>query len=224
MVAEPMMEPEILAFSTERAEFSLPGPVTLLAKSPLLQVLGTETLDAEVALHAVPRTDDTAFWVATFTNEGAPIFAGEASRYRDGLLVASGDAGWIGAEIATGEEAELGFGAHEGLRLEMVRLDELSGDRGVIQRSNTREEVRELRVENLSDAAETVRLFYNLPVSVQEDLRIRIDMDPAPDMETIDDKRGVVAWDLDVAAGATEAVRLTFDLRWPEDQQLYGGP
>ncbi|MGR3493400.1 MAG: mucoidy inhibitor MuiA family protein, partial [Shimia sp.] len=133
--------------------------------------LSTEQSAAGVTTLAVPRRDATAFVVAEVRNaSGGPLLAGDARLYRDGTFMGT----TFLDEIPAGAEAEVPFGPVEHLRLTHRVRDRQSGDRGLITRSNTREEVVDLTVENLSDRAEDVRILYALPISEQEDLVIDI--------------------------------------------------
>ena len=43
---------------------------------------------------------------------------------------------------------------------------------------------------------------------------------PAPDTTDAEDKRGVLAWSFDLAAGQSRAITLDYSLQWPKDQIL----
>ncbi|MEM8592606.1 MAG: DUF4139 domain-containing protein, partial [Pseudomonadota bacterium] len=202
--------------------YDLPRPVTLFPGSDGVQVaLSTLSFPVERYLSASPRFDDTAFIMADFTNASVePILPGETLVYRDATRVGSGALPFI----AAGAEETLGFGPERSIALEVEFLDRQSGDRGIIRGQETREEQIRLRATNLGEETQAVRLRYAVPISQQEDLDVRVDMEPAPDTSDADDLRGVMEWELDLAPGADAEIALTFDLRWPEGQVLNWRP
>ncbi|MGR3468740.1 MAG: mucoidy inhibitor MuiA family protein [Shimia sp.] len=183
--------------------------------------LSTERSAAEVTTLAVPRRDATAFVVAEVTNaSGGPLLAGNARLYRDGTFMGE----TFLEEIPAGADAEVPFGPVEHLRLTHRVRDRQSGDRGLITRSNTREDIVELTVENLSDTGEDVRVLYALPISEQEDLVIDIDPSRPITERDVRDTRGLAAWDLSVPARGEETITLTLRLTWPEGEELFWRP
>ena len=76
------------------------------------------------------------------------------------------------------------------------------------------------RVENLTDKAWPLRVIDRVPYAEQEDLQITHTATPAETTADYDDKRGVLAWDLDLAAGAKQVIKLDTTMRWPADQVL----
>ena len=152
--------------------------------------------------------------MAAITNDtGEPLLPGMASYYRDGAFI--GREGF--ALIPAGAETDLPFGAMEGVRLTYTALRQETGDSGIITTSNTREDMVEFSVENLTDQPQEVRVLYALPYSQQEDLEVSTRIRPNPSETNVDDVRGVAAWDMTVAPGETQDVRLTTTLSWPKE-------
>lgn len=227
MVPEPMM---ILDADMKTADLEIDG-LALSYVYPDTVTIGTEeaaelaldqlTLDAEAVVHAAPRWDDTAFTVARFTNTaGEPLLPGWANILRDGHLV--------GRErldmIAAGAEAVLGFGPIEGIRLKTVFERNQEGGAGFISKSNTRNQLVTFTVENLTGEQQDLRAFFPLTFSEQEDLRVRVTANPAPNETDIEKMRGVSAWDMTLAPGETAEVEITVALDWPEGMELIWRP
>ncbi len=171
----------------------------------------------EVEARAIPRHDRTAFVMTRFTNPAAePLLPGQAYLFREGTLVG---ATWL-TGIAPGQEAEIAFGAIEGLQLtrDMPRRSE--GDRGLLSSSTEREEVAVMTLKNLTGESWPVRLMDLVPYSEQEDLQITYSADPAPDETDVDSMRGVLAWRFEFAAGEERSVTLSYRMRWPEGMQV----
>lgn len=230
--ASPAPEPEMVmvegAMKTANLEidglalsYVYPEPVSIASEEAAELALDKLELDAEALVVAAPRHDETAFTVARFTNTTPePILPGWANILRDGHLVGRERIGMIPA----GAETELGFGPIEGIRLETIFERNAEGDRGILTKSNRREQRIVLTVENLTDETQTVRTLFPLTYSEQEDLSVDVVADPAPDETDIDRQRGVSAWSLVVAPGETAEVNLTVSLGWPDGKELVWYP
>ena len=166
---------------------------------------------------AVPRYDQTAFVMAKFVNDsGEILLPGQAFLLREGVLVGATSMG----VVAPGAEAEIAFGAIEGIRLKREMPLRAEGDRGILSGSTQVEEKAVLQVENLTDESWPVRLVDLVPYSEQEELEISYTADPAPSEVDVDGQRGVLAWEFELAAGEKKAVQLEHVISWPEGKEL----
>ncbi|MEM1375485.1 MAG: mucoidy inhibitor MuiA family protein [Pseudomonadota bacterium] len=212
----------IADFDGPVVRYSFPGPVTVLGGGDL-QLIALSPLEAETDryLAAAPRFDEHAYIMADFTNESGEVMLPGALRlYRADVLVGEG----FLPLIAQGQEATLGFGPELTVALETVFVDVQTGDRGIIRGQSTREDRVILSAENTGPEAQKVVLRYAVPTSQQEDLEVRVGMDPPPSAEDVDDQIGVMEWMLTLAPGAREEITLDFGLRWPEGQLLNWRP
>lgn len=223
--AAPVMEAE--ATGTETAQATLQGDVVVYHYPAAVDVAsGVEDLrlaldeivvTPEVEARAIPRYDHTAFVLARFTNgSGEILLPGQAFLMREGTLVG---ATWI-TSIAPGAEAEVAFGAIEGLQLTRDMPTRAEGDRGILSTSTQREEIAVLKVKNLTDEVWPVRLLDLVPYSEQEDLEVAFTADPQPTETDVDAQRGILAWEFDLAPAEERVVTLTHTLRWPEGMEL----
>ncbi len=224
--AEPVLEPSPMMGDMKTASLQIDGlaisylyptPVTIAPGGGSELALDELALEATPLVLASPRSDDTAFTVARFTNTTPePILPGWANILRDGHFVGREQIDLIPA----GAKAELGFGPIEGIRLETIFDRNAEGDAGIINRSNTRVQTISFSVENLTGDSQDVRALFPLPFSEQEDLKVRINATPAPNETDIDHRRGVSAWDLALAPGEKRTVSIEVELDWPLDQVL----
>ncbi len=230
MMASPMAEKAMAPANMTSAEvqfdglalsYAYPGLVTIATNEASEIALDRLAFDAEEMLWASPRHDETAFTMARFTNtSGEPILPGMANILRDGHLV-----GREAIEmIPAGAETEMGFGPFEGIRLKTIFETNAEGDTGLITRSNTREQRITFTVENLTNSPRTLRVFFPLTFSEQEDLRVRVSAQPAPDETDIDRERGVSAWDMELMTAEKKEVNITVSLDWPEGMEFYWHP
>ncbi|KAA0913027.1 DUF4139 domain-containing protein [Aquicoccus porphyridii] len=206
---------EIGAFSVT---YTYPGAVDLASGADEARLaLDDLTLVAETMALAVPKRDETAFLVAEFTNtSGEMILPSVATQlYRDGEFLGE----TRGRMIPAGGEARLGFGPIEGLRLKRL-AERIEGDRGILSRSTRLAEKVRIEAENLTGQDWRLRLLDQVPYSEQEDLVITWNAEPRPQETDVEDKKGVLGWQIEIGAGEMREIELNYSLEWPEGKVL----
>ncbi len=221
MAAEPAIvrEEADAQFDGLAVTYNYPSPVSVASKADRVRLsLGTLTTKVDLQARAVPLMDQTAFLMASLTNDMGELIlpSNEASFYIDGR--------YIGQQylrlIPAGGEADLSFGPIDGLRLTRTVLDRNEGDRGIISKSNELTESVRIKVENLTGESWPINLLDRVPYSEQEDLEIAWQAQPRPTEQDVDGKRGVLAWEFTLPAGETQEITLDHDLEWPEGKVL----
>ncbi len=174
----------------------------------------------DVALTARASMGGDAFVVAEWKNETAePYLPGKATYFRDGAFV---DAGEV-EMVAAGATASLGFGKIDGLQVRRTTLRREDGSSGVLTTSNDRVVAYELNVENVSNRAWDVVLYDRVPVSEQEELIVDWSARPRPTLTDVDGRRGVIAWEFALESEAKKVIKLSYELQWPEGNELRVG-
>lgn len=207
-----------MAYEGDTVVYQYPEPVTVATGAENLR-LALDSLDFAPAVEAVavPRLDDTAFVMASFTNASdEPLLPGQAMLFREGVLVGST---WLDV-IAPGVETDLGFGAIETLRVKREMPKRQGGETGVFTSSNQQTESAVITVENTGTEAWPVRILDQVPYSEQDDLEVEVTASPAPGETDVEGQRGILAWDFDLAAGGKQTITLEHVLTWPEGMVL----
>jgi uncharacterized protein (TIGR02231 family) len=216
----PAQENEAVAVSgAYQASFRVPGKIEVPADGAAKTFrIGSRTLSPELSVQATPVLDATAFLSARFTQEDdAPLLPGQVSIQRDGIFVGQGRIGFV----APGDSAELGFGADDKVKVTRVPVRRKENEPTWL--GSTKVETREFRttVRNLHDFPVKVAIFDRVPIS--ENSAIVIETLPAttpPTGKTVDDKRGVMSWRLDLAPGEARDIRLAYRMKWPADRDV----
>lgn len=193
-------------------------PASVASGADALRIaLGDLDTQARIEARAVPLYDETAYLMANLTNDmDELILPGQTNLYLDDTYV-----GQIAGElIAAGAKAELPFGPIEGLRLTRTVPDREEGGSGLIRKSNDLTETAKIAVENLTAEPWAIRLLDRVPYSEQEELKINWQADPRPAQTDVDGQRGILAWEFDLAANATQTITLEHEMKWPEDKVL----
>jgi uncharacterized protein (TIGR02231 family) len=201
------------------ALYVFPNPVSVASDADVVRVtLDSLNTPATIWAQAIPRNESAAYLMATITNDTgeALLPSNSATYFVDGVVVGGSNLDMI----AAGAETDLSFGPINGLVVSRATLDRNEGDRGVITRSNLESERAELKIENLTDRAWDLRVFDLVPYSEQEDLVIEWSADPRPSHVDYENQRGILMWDIPIAARETQVIRLDQSLRWPADKVL----
>ncbi len=193
---------------------------------PALIPIDTSRFDAEITARAnMGSANTTGFVIAAFTNTGgAPFLPGKASYFRDGAFVRGGGYDDEIDLIAAGATAILDFGPINGLQIGRRTLRREDGSSGVLTTSNDRVVEYELSVENVSDRPWDVIIYDRVPVSEQEELVVDWTARPRPSETDVDGRRGVLAWAFPLASGAGKTIKLTYELQWPDGNELRVSP
>ncbi len=160
---------------------------------------------------------NTAYLIAAFANNSnEPLLPGDASYFRDGAFVASGSI----SVVAAGATAELGFGKVDGLTVSRSILRREDGSSGVLTTSNDRVVEYEFNIENVTNRAWDVVVYDSVPVSEQEELIVNWSARPRPTETDVDGQRGVLAWAFTLESGNRKAIKLSYELQWPDGTML----
>ena len=171
----------------------------------------------EVALSARADLGDNAYVMAEWENTSdEPFLPGLATFFRDGAFVSDDGVNMV----AAGATTALGFGKIDGLQVKRTTLRREDGSSGVLTTSNDRVVEYELSVENVSNRAWDVIIYDRVPVSEQEELIVDWSARPRPTETDVEGRRGVLAWEFALESGASKVIKLSYELQWPEGNEL----
>ncbi|MGB5864514.1 MAG: DUF4139 domain-containing protein [Sulfitobacter sp.] len=221
-VPEPIME----MAATAQANFDGPG-VTYTLATPISIAQSAEgarveldalEFDARVFARAVPSRDTSAFLMAQAVNASAePLLAASSAQiFVDGALVGQSSF----SAVPAGGDFLSAFGPVEDLRLRHVVLDRSEGDRGLISRSNAQTQEVRLTVENIGADAWNLEVLHEVPYSEQDDLVIQWAAQPPADEIDVEERRGLVQWNVAIEPKASQEIMVEQNIRWPEGKVL----
>lgn len=205
-------------FSGATVTYIYPGRVDIRNGVEDLRLpLDTLNFEADVWAEAVPSRDQIAYRMAAFTNDtGEVMLPGRALIFADDTMIGFSQL----PLLAAGADTEMGFGPLDGLRLTRATPRKSEGDVGVFVSSNQLTEQAIITIENLSGQDWPVKLRDAIPYSEQDDLEVTFTASPSVSRRDPDGQRGVLEWDLDLAAGDRREVTLDYTLTWPRDYVL----
>ena len=198
------------------ANYVIEGQVSIDKNGTSKKVnIGTDEFKAKLIVEAVPRLDLNAYLSASFvTSADAPLLAGPVNLFRDGSFV-----GQIAmSEYAAGEEAKLGFGVDELVKVKRAEVKRLAAQQGFLTSSDTQEMAWIISVSNLHTEKMLVRVLDRKPFSSDAKIIVEDILGATPPTVTdVEKKRGILAWDLTMEPKAKSEIHTGYKITSPKD-------
>jgi uncharacterized protein (TIGR02231 family) len=229
--AAPANKPASLEFKKDKVEqvqaqievagfqalYNIPGRVSIDNSGMAKKVrIDTSNFDATLTARAVPKLDPNAYLTASFTLAGdTPLLPGPVVLYRDGVFMGQGAL----PLLSPGEEAKLGFGADDLIKVKRVEVKNLSGEEGILTTSKVESHAWDITVKNLHDVAMPITIIDQVPYSTLEDVTVETlpAMTP-PTVTDLDKKRGILAWTISPDPKAETVIHHGFKITAPKDK------
>ena len=175
-------------------------------------------LEPKVRLYTVPKKGWQVYLHAEFANKtDNGLLAGDLALFRDGVYVGRS---YLKA-VAPGEDTNIGFGADPNVTVKWVRLDRVKGETGIISSSNSDVHRYKITLTSGHKKPMPVTIFDQMPYANQEQLQISLlNASPKPTRTNVDDKKGVMAWDLVAKPNKPLVVEFSYQLVWPKDKKI----
>ncbi len=201
-----------------QAVFAVPGrsSVPNTGEAKRVQLLA-DKVEPALGIKTVPREDAKAYLYASLvTPDGTPLLPGPVSLFRDGTFVG------VSALpiLSPGEKHELGFGVDDLIRVKHSLVEEKRGETGLISTSRTDVRMFKISVKNLHERTMAVSVLDQIPVSNNADIKVELIGRSTPTKSEVDDRRGVLAWDLKVDANDEAIVDFGYRVVWPSAKTI----
>ena len=205
------------------AEFAIPGEVSIPADGTETKVLISPfEADTKLERHIKPQRSNSAFLIANATIKGeTPILAGPVSLFRDGAFIGKTNIPMINP----GKDYDLSFGIDDRIDVAYKTLKDESGESGVlIGKEKTIERHTITEIENLRNKPVDIVVFQTLPVSKNEDIKIKVDKESttAGYEEDHDNIKGLAAWPMTMEPKQEKDIKLGWSVSWPKDENISG--
>ncbi len=204
-----------------QAVYGIASRVSVAATGEAKRVqIDANDIDPALVVRTVPKRDTTAFLYAKATlTKGTPVLPGMVSLFRDGTFVGTGQL----PLLPPNEEHELGFGADDAVRVKYALVEEKRGETGLISSSKTDVRAWRISVKNLHERAIPVSVIDQIPVSQNQDVKVEFTGKTQPTKRDVDDKRGVLAWDLDLKPDEEKTIEFGYRASWPAAKRIQYG-
>lgn len=205
-----------------QASFGVPGRVSIPEDGAAKTFrISSTTIAPQLLIKAVPVLNPTAYLQASFTNEEeAPLLPGPVNIHRDGTFVGQSAL----SLVAQGDKVELSFGADDQVKVTRVPVGRRQAEPGFLGSSRTDTVEFKTLVKNLHDFPIKITVVDRIPITEVNTITVEmLDTTTKPTEPTVDDKRGVMAWTYDYAAGEQKEIRLGYRVKWPSDRDIIYG-
>jgi uncharacterized protein (TIGR02231 family) len=201
-----------------QAVYAIAGRVTVPETGEAKRVQIDEAqLDPALTVRTVPKREQKAFLYAKMAMaRGSPILPGQVSLFRDGTFVGQGRL----PLLAPGEEHELGFGVDDAVRVRHTISEEKRGETGLISSSKTDTRNYRISVKNLHERAIQVMVVDQVPVSQNNDIKVETLGKTPPTKRDLDDKRGILAWEMKLEADEEKVIEFGYRITWPGAKRI----
>jgi uncharacterized protein (TIGR02231 family) len=125
------------------------------------------------------------------------------------------------ALVPKDENVRLGFGADDKVKIARTTVRRNEGSAGIISSSKIDEREFKTTIRSGHDRPIKVVIEDRIPISETEE--IKVDLLPvttAPSERDVRDRRGVLAWNLDMAPGDAKDIRLGWRVVWPSGKAV----
>ncbi len=178
--------------------------------------IAVDKLSASFEHASWPEAKSIVFLRAKTKNEtGHPFVAGKAN-----VFVGPSFIGTTNIDDWTDtEEKTLSLGIDQGVRIKRKQLKRKEKETGS-KRTIAYEYLVE--VKNFKRKSITIEIFDRVPISRQGDIEIKVENilpEPAKRKDN-----GILMWRIDLAAGASAEVRISYTVRFPKDRRISGLP
>lgn len=218
-MAEAREQEAALETGAYETQFRVPGRVDIPGDGSSRSLrLGSSKIAPEMSVRIAPAFDTSAYLDVAFTNkDDAPLLPGAVNIQRDGMYVGRGHI----QLVAPGEETRLGFGVDDGVKVTRVPVSRKEAGPGWL--GSNKSEVKDFRtsVRNLHQFPVKVSMIDRMPIS--EDAKITIEplsSNTPPTQNIVEGRRGVMAWNFDLAPKAQREIRTGWQVKWPADKRL----
>lgn len=228
-MAPPMQEAVLPQASIDTAgpsvSYTLPKKESLASDwQPKKFAISTQSMAAETAYEITPRLSLYAYLRAKVKNtSGGALLAGKVQIFVDDAFIGSSHIETIGIN----ESFNLYMGIDEQIKVERKQL-KAKEDVSLIPSLHGKIKSIDYNylttIKNQRGEPASIIVFDQVPVSQNDEIKVeQVFLDPKPS-ESVHNKPGVSRWEFQMASGASQELRTTYRLKYPEEFVISGLP
>ncbi len=203
------------------ATFGVSGRVTIAGTGEAKRVvLTTETVEPQLFARTVPKADPKAYVYARLSfAKGTPLLPGQVYLFRDGTFVGTGSI----PLLSPGESHDLGFGIDDQIKVRHAVVEERRGETGLITSSRT--DVRNYRVtvKNMHERPIQLEMIDQVPVALNQDIKVDYTGKSQPTKTNLDDKRGLMSFEAKFEPDEEKVFEYGYRIAWPAAKGIVYG-
>lgn len=179
-----------------------------------------QALEPTLVVRSVPRLDPKAYLYAKVVMpKTAPYLPGPIALFRDRTYAGQGNL----PQLAPGESHEIGFGADDLVRVRHAIGDERRGEAGLISSTRTDERTFRIVVRNLHERSIAFSIQDQIPVSLNQEIKVDLTGKTPPTRRDVEEKRGVLAWEDKLNPDEERTIEFGYRMSWPANRSIVYG-
>jgi uncharacterized protein (TIGR02231 family) len=180
----------------------------------------TQDFSVKFQYSTTPKLSPFAYLVARVTNEREQLLPASLRIFLDDIYVGTSSINAVG----TGEELDLYLGIDEGVKVKREKLKEKKKEiwiAGIKRKNQVIIVTYKITVENYKNKDIKLDLFDHIPVSQSDQIAVKVlEMQPKPNEEDYEDRKGVMQWKLNIASRHKEEVIITYQIEHPRNMNI----
>lgn len=195
-------------------EYTISTPFTVPSDArPRTIGVQEHALTATYKHYATPKLDKDAFLYARTTGwEDLGLLSGETNVFFEGTYVGKS---YLDLNVPK-DTLDISLGRDKGVVVERVKRKGTS-DRGILGSSRTATIAWDLTVRNTKATAVDLEIRDQYPLSPQSEVEVKLTEKGGA---TVDDKKGLLTWNLAVAPKETKKLGFTYTVKHPKDMPM----
>lgn len=224
-VAKPSEDAEPLFQAAEiqseyATEYAISTPLSVPSDGRKINVTLSKTqLPVKLQVQVSPRQEKAAYLMARGDLPEGVWPAGEMQLYRNGAYV--GTKSW---DASQRKGLVLPFGRDELVKVATSSVAAKNASSGFVGQRAERHVGDVYTVSNLHKRPVELLVLEASPVSRDEKIELVATYIPSVSQENWDERQGVVAWELSLAAGASQKFSVDYRITWPKERSVIGLP
>ncbi|MGD0651214.1 MAG: mucoidy inhibitor MuiA family protein [Verrucomicrobiia bacterium] len=185
---------------------------------PHRQTIAVESLPAIFEYETTPKLNALAYLKGTATNStDAPFLAGTVNVFVRSDFIGTGRID----TVAPTEAVKLYLGTDDAIRVKREELKDRRGKSGLFNRRRKQVYAYKITIENFKDKPQQVRVFEQLPVSANDDIKVTLS-DNSTKPSQHDAAIGKLTWEMILKPHEKREIVYEFTVDWPQDKQVAG--
>lgn len=203
------------------ATFTVTGKVSVPGTGESKRVvLLADQIEPVLTVRTVPKLDPQAYLYAKLVlAKGTPLLPGQVYLFRDGTFVGTGSV----PLLPPGDEYELGFGTDDQVKVRYAVLEEKRGEAGLISSSHIDSHNYRVTLKNMHERAITATVLDQIPVSLNQDIKVEYSGKAQPTQQNVDDKRGVMGFAQKLDPDEEKTLEFGYRIIWPAAKSIIYG-
>lgn len=210
-IADPTQRYETVSVSEVTAEFKLSRAYDIPSDArPYMVEVAEHELPADYSYVAIPKLDKDAFLLARVAGwEDLDLVDGPANVYYRDSYVGESNV----RTSTTADTLDLSLGRDNNMQIKRIEIEDKAGRR-LIGSERKQTMTYEITLKNNSAATMRLELRDQIPVSMNEQIKVEV-LELSGGL--LDPVEGTVRWPVELAAGASTKVLLSFTIRHPKN-------